>query len=208
MGQHGSNKTTETHCSSLLQSTVKRFPVITTHHREGNNNLVYNLFQHSVQYLKTAQADKNPFEIASVDRYESAVPAPEFLLPCVQIYYRLQRLINNPSLVSLFHLDPLFRAQASSGGNIGRVFVPWLAFGELSIQMCLLCPCGSDFWNSQDRLKPSDLPLNGFWVQGMTLPKRRPVIDPHQGINFGWNRSGFPSTVPLTVQFLYLSFFT
>ena len=51
----------------------------------------------------------------------SPVPAPGFLLSCVEIYYRVQRLINNPSLLSLFHLSPLFTAQASSGGNIGSV---------------------------------------------------------------------------------------
>lgn len=59
----------------------------------------------------------------------SPVLVPGLLHSCVQIYYRVQRLINNPSLLSLFHLSPLFTAQASSGGNIGRVFVPWLALG-------------------------------------------------------------------------------
>lgn len=43
--------------------------------------------------------------------------------------------------------------------------------------MCLLCPCVSDFWKGQGRLKPSDLSLNGLWVEGMVLPKvERPLI--------------------------------
>lgn len=148
-------------------------------------------------YLKIAGADKNPFEIALVDRYELALLA-WFLCSCVQIYFWLQRLINNPSLLLLFHLSPLFRAQASSGGNIGRVCVPWLALGERSIQMCLLCSCGSDFWKDQDRLKPSDHSLSGLWVQGMTLPKSRAAIDPQQGINSWWNKQSFTSTISWT----------
>lgn len=51
---------------------------------------------------------------------------PGFLL-CAQIYYRLERLINNPPPLSVFHLSPLLRAQASSGGNIGSLFLDWLA---------------------------------------------------------------------------------
>lgn len=166
-------KQTDSRNTLFFCSTESRVSVITRYHWEGNNRRETNWSTASPNtlYLKTAGVDKNPFEIALVDRYESAVPVPGFLSSCVQIYYRLQRLINNPSLLSLFHLSSLFRAQASSGGNIGRVFVPWLALGEWSIQMCLLCPCGSDFWKSQDRLKPSDLSLNGLWVQGMTSKK-------------------------------------
>lgn len=166
-------KQTDSRNTLFFCSTESRVSVITRYHWEGNNRRETNWSTASPNtlYLKTSGVDKNPFEIALVDRYESAVPVPGFLSSCVQIYYRLQRLINNPSLLSLFHLSSLFRAQASSGGNIGRVFVPWLALGEWSIQMCLLCPCGSDFWKSQDRLKPSDLSLNGLWVQGMTSKK-------------------------------------
>jgi len=75
--------------------------------------------------LKTAGVDKNPFEIALVDRYESCA-CPLILFLCVQIHYRLQRLINNPSLLSLssFQIRPesaLVRALVSSGGNIDSV---------------------------------------------------------------------------------------
>ncbi len=51
--------------------------VITRYHREGNNRWETNWSATSSNslYLKTAAVDKNPFDIALVDRYESCVCA-------------------------------------------------------------------------------------------------------------------------------------
>lgn len=62
---------------------------------------------------------------------------------------------------------------AESSGLIWREY--WqsvcslIGLREQSIQLCLLCRCGSNFWKDRGRPEPSDLCLNGLRVQGIAV---------------------------------------
>lgn len=85
--------------------------------------------------------------------------------------YLLRTAERNQQSHSAFCLSS--RPSVESSGLIWREY--WqsvcslIGFREQSIQMCLLCPCGSNFWKGRGRPKPSDLCLNGLRVQGIAV---------------------------------------
>lgn len=146
--------------------------VITRSHREGNNRWEANC---STTYfntlcLKTVALDKNPFQIAVVDMDGSN--AYTWVSPvCTDL---LQTAEVNQQSNSAFCLSS--QPSVESSGLIWREY--WqsvcslIGLREQSIQMCLLCPFGSNFEKDQDGLKPSDRSLNGLLVQGLLFHKQ------------------------------------